>query len=116
MYRNKFWLAASLALSLVIPAIAAADGPIVIKLSHVAAKETPKGMGAERFKQLAEERTQGRVRVEVYSNSILYKDKEELEALQIGSVQMLAPSVSKFGPLGVKEFEVLDLPFITPDI
>lgn len=99
-----------------LPGWAAADGPIVIKLSHVAAKETPKGMAAERFKQLAEERTQGRVKVEVYPNSILYKDKEELEALQLGSVQMLAPSASKFGPLGVKEFEVLDLPFITPDI
>ena len=93
-----------------------ADAPIVIKFSHVAAKDTPKGMGAERFKQLAEERTQGRVKVEIYPNSSLYKDKEELEALQLGAVQMLAPSVSKFVPLGVKEFEVLDLPYIIPDI
>jgi C4-dicarboxylate-binding protein DctP len=95
---------------------AAAQQPIVIKFSHVAAKETPKGMGAERFKQLAEERTQGRVKVDVFPNSMLYKDKEELEALQMGAVQMLAPSISKFGPMGIKEFEVLDLPFITPDI
>ncbi|HJV94248.1 MAG TPA: DctP family TRAP transporter solute-binding subunit [Azonexus sp.] len=116
MHSRKLWMTANLAIALLLPGMAAADGPIVIKLSHVAAKETPKGLGAERFKQLAEERTQGRVKVEVFPNSILYKDKEELEALQIGSVQMLAPSVSKFGPLGVKEFEVLDLPFITPDI
>jgi C4-dicarboxylate-binding protein DctP len=89
--------------------------PIVIKFSHVAAVDTPKGQGAERFKKLAEERTKGRVKVEVYPNSQLYKDKEELEALQLGSVQMLAPSVSKFGPFGVKEFEAFDLPFVTPD-
>lgn len=89
---------------------------IVIKFSHVAAPDTPKGQGAERFKRLAEERTQGRVRVDVSPNSMLYKDKEELEALQIGSVQLLAPSISKFGPLGFKEFEIFDLPFITPDI
>ncbi len=89
--------------------------PIVIKFSHVVAVDTPKGKGAERFKQLAEERTGGRVKVEVYPNSTLYKDKEELEALQLGAVQMLAPSVSKFGPLGAKEFEAFDLPFIFPD-
>ena len=53
--------------------------------------------------------------MEVYPNSQLYKDKEEMEALQLGSVQMLAPSLAKFGPLGVKEFEVFDLPFIFKD-
>ncbi|MGC8020836.1 C4-dicarboxylate ABC transporter, partial [Salmonella enterica] len=72
--------------------------------------DTPKGKGAERFKELAEKATHGRVKVEVYPNSTLYKDKEELEALQLGSVQMLAPSLAKFGPLGAKEFEVFDLP------
>src|SRR6202171_4634572 len=90
----------------------AAQQPIVIKFSHVVALDTPKGKGAEQFKKLAEERTKGRVKVEVYPNSQLYKDGEEMEALQLGSVQMLAPSVSKFGPLGVREFEVFDLPFM----
>ena len=89
--------------------------PIVIKFSHVTAPNTPKGEGAQRFKELAEQRTNGRVKVEVYPNSQLYKDKEELEALQLGSVQMLAPSVSKFGPMGVKDYEAFDLPYIFPD-
>ena len=91
---------------------ALAQQPIVIKFSHVVAVDTPKGKGAEYFKKLAEERTKGRVKVEVYPNSSLFKDGEEMEALQLGSVQMLAPSVSKFGPLGVREFEVYDLPYI----
>jgi C4-dicarboxylate-binding protein DctP len=43
------------------------------------------------------------------------KDKEELEALQMGAVQMLAPTLSKFGPLGIREFEVFDLPFLFDD-
>jgi len=89
-----------------------AQQPIVIKFSHVVAVDTPKGKAAEYFKKLAEERTQGKVKVEVYPNSQLYKDGEEMEALQLGSVQMLAPSVAKFGPLGVREFEVFDLPYI----
>jgi C4-dicarboxylate-binding protein DctP len=92
-----------------------AQAPIVIKFSHVVANDTPKGKGAERFKELAEKATKGRVKVEVYPNSTLYKDKEELEALQLGAVQMLAPSLAKFGPLGVKEFEVFDLPYIFPN-
>lgn len=88
--------------------------PIIIKFSHVVANNTPKGKAALRFKELAEAATHGRVKVEVYPNSSLYKDKEELEALQLGAVQMLAPSLAKFGPFGVKEFEVFDLPYIFP--
>jgi C4-dicarboxylate-binding protein DctP len=93
---------------------AQAQAPIVIKFSHVVTNETPKGKGADRFKELAEKATNGRVKVEVYPNSTLYKDKEEMEALQLGAVQMLAPSLAKFGPLGVKEFEAFDIPYIFP--
>ena len=93
----------------------AADAPVVIRFSHVVAPDTPKGKGADRFKELAELYTEGRVKVEVYPNSQLYKDKEEVEALQLGAVQMLCPSLSKFGPLGAREFEVFDLPYILPD-
>jgi C4-dicarboxylate-binding protein DctP len=93
---------------------ALAQAPIVIKFSHVVAPGAPKGLAAERFKQLAEQATKGRVRVEIYANSQLYKDKEELEALQLGAVQMLAPSLAKFAPLGVREFEAFDLPYIFP--
>src|SRR6267154_3851348 len=113
--RKILFAAASIAaLAMVGPA--AADDPIVIKFSHVVATNTPKGLAAEKFKELAEKYTNGKVKVEVYPNSQLYKDKEELEALQLGAVQMLAPSNSKFGPIGVKEFEVFDLPYILPDL
>jgi C4-dicarboxylate-binding protein DctP len=93
-------------------ASAFAQSPIVIKFSHVVAENTPKGKGALKFKELAEKATNGKVKVEVYPNSTLYKDGEEMNALQLGSVQMLAPSTAKFGPLGVREFEVLDLPYL----
>ena len=92
-----------------------AQQPIVIKFSHVVAQDTPKGLAANFFAKKAEELTKGKVKVEVYANSTLYKDKEEMEALQLGAVQMLAPSLAKFGPLGVKEFEVFDLPYIFDD-
>ena len=95
--------------------VAAADQPILVKFSHVVAADTPKGKAADFFAKRAAELTDGKVKVEVYPNSALYKDKEELEALQIGAVQMLAPSLAKFGPLGVKEFEAFDLPYIFSD-
>jgi C4-dicarboxylate-binding protein DctP len=113
MKRLAIAFAAILAFALGKPALA--DEPIVIKFSHVVAPDAPKGKAALLFKELAEKYTNGKVKVEVYPNSSLYKDKEELEALQLGSVQLLAPSISKFGPLGVKEFDVFDLPFLMSD-
>lgn len=89
--------------------------PVVIKFSHVVAPDTPKGKAAEKFKQMVEERSKGAIKVEIYPNSQLYKDREELEALQLGAVQMLAPSMAKFGPLGAREFELFDLPYIFPN-
>src|SRR6202045_4069862 len=112
MKRFAFALAATFVLALAGPALA---DPIIIKFSHVVTPDAPKGKAALLFKQLAEKYTDGKVKVEVYPNSSLYKDKEELEALQLGSVQLLAPSISKFGPLGVKEFDVFDLPFLMVD-
>lgn len=115
----RYLLAACLAV-LGLAAVASMPGTapprdvIVIKFSHVVAPDTPKGKAAEKFKELAEQITGGAVRVDVYPNSLLYKDKEELQALQLGAVQMLAPSLAKFGPLGLKEYEAFDLPYIFP--
>jgi len=113
MKLNGCFKTLALAAALALPMTAvAAPAPIVIKFSHVVAQHTPKGQAADYFKKIAEERTKGRVKIEVYPNSQLYKDKEEMEALQLGAVQMLAPSLAKFAPLGVKDFELFDLPFI----
>jgi C4-dicarboxylate-binding protein DctP len=117
--RKKFLAAvaaaAFAATSFVAAGAAFAQQPIVIKFSHVVSPDAPKGKAAVVFKELVEKYTNGKVKVEVYPNSSLYKDKEELEALQLGSVQILAPSISKFGPLGVKEYDVFDLPFLMSD-
>src|SRR5258708_3375045 len=103
-HMRKLILAAASVAVLALAAPASAQAPIVLKFSHVVATNTPKGKAAEKFKELGEKYTNGKVKIDVYHNSSLYKDKEELEALQLGAVQMLAPSNSKFGPMGVKEF------------
>jgi len=111
----RFTQLAVAAAALLLATAAQAQQQIIVKFSHVVTDDTPKGKGAIKFKELAEAKTKGRVKVEIYPNSQLYKDREELEALQLGAVQMLAPSVSKFGPLGVRKFEVFDLPYMFPD-
>src|ERR1022692_3050226 len=112
---RKWLLAAAAAAIFMASGTCMAQSPIIIKFSHVVANDTPKGKGAIKFKELAEKYTNGKVKIEVYPNSSLYKDKEEIEALQLGSVQMLAPSTAKFAPPGAKEFESLDLPWLFKD-
>ncbi|WPC05482.1 C4-dicarboxylate TRAP substrate-binding protein DctP [Pseudomonas benzenivorans] len=103
------------ALSLTIAGLAQAADPIVIKFSHVVAENTPKGQGALMFKQLAEERLGDKVRVEVYPNSSLFGDGKEMEALLLGDVQMIAPSLAKFEQY-TKQLQVFDLPFLFDDM
>jgi C4-dicarboxylate-binding protein DctP len=112
---RKWLLVAAAAALFTAQNAAMAENPIIIKFSHVVANDTPKGKGALKFKELAEKYTNGKVVVQVYPNSSLYKDKEEIEALQLGSVHMLAPATAKFAPLGAKEFEALDLPWLFKD-
>ncbi|MDH4450848.1 MAG: DctP family TRAP transporter solute-binding subunit [Rhodoferax sp.] len=83
-----------------------------IRLSHVVARDTPKGMALEHFAQKVEERSQGRIRVQIFPQGELYGDHDEMQALQLGAVDMVAPSLSKFGPVGFPEFELFDLPFL----
>jgi len=95
----------------------AADKPaITLRFSHVVAEETPKGLAAKRFKVLTEQRSQGRIRVQIFPNAQLYGDHDEMQALQLGAVDLVAPSLSKFGRLGLPEFELFDLPFLFDDL
>ncbi|WP_407297456.1 TRAP transporter substrate-binding protein [Stutzerimonas zhaodongensis] len=102
-------------LLLALTATAVEAEPIVIKFSHVVAEDTPKGQGALLFKKLAEERLPGQVTVEVYPNSSLYGDANELDALAKNEVQLLAPSLAKFEKY-TKQLQVFDLPFLFDDL
>ncbi|WP_432454601.1 MULTISPECIES: TRAP transporter substrate-binding protein [unclassified Agarivorans] len=89
--------------------------PIELKFSHVVAENTPKGQMALKFKQLAEQRLPGKVEVKVYPNSQLYGDGKELEALLLGDIEFIAPSLSKFKKY-TKKLQVFDLPFLFKDM
>lgn len=114
------WLGLAAGL-LVLPGadVSAQEGAVpltrVIRFSHVVAEDTPKGLAVQRFKVLVDLRSKGRIRVDVYPNASLYGDRDEMEAIQLGAVEMLAPSLSKFGRVGFPEFEVFGLPFLFDD-
>ncbi|WP_205624918.1 DctP family TRAP transporter solute-binding subunit [Geminicoccus roseus] len=83
----------------------------VIRFSHVAPDDSIKGLGARLFKQRIEERSEGRIQVEIFPDAQLVGDGEEMEALALGDVQMIAPSLSKFSRYA-KRLQVFDLPYL----
>jgi C4-dicarboxylate-binding protein DctP len=95
--------------------VAAAQQPIIIKYSHVVADQTPKGQAALKFKELAEKALPGKVEVQVFPNSQLFGDGKEMEALLLGDVQIIAPSLAKFAKY-TKKLQIFDLPFLFDDI
>ena len=109
------WLrtvAAGFLATIVLLGASPAKASLLIRISHVVAEETPKGLAMIRFKALVEQRSAGQIRVVVYPAAQLYGDHDEIEALRLGAVDMLAPSLSKFGRIGFPEFELFDLPFL----
>lgn len=96
---------------------AKADAPAyTVRFSHVVAEDTPKGLAAVRFRALVQERSGGRIDVAISPMGRLYGDHDEMQALQLGAVDVLAPSLSKFGRIGFPEFELFDLPYLFPDV
>lgn len=113
--RKVLTTGAAVAGAAALPFVARAQAPIVVKFSHVVAEQTPKGLGALKFKEVAEKKLPGKVSVQVFPSSQLFGDAKELEALLLGDVQFIAPSLSKFDRY-TKKIQVFDLPFLFDDI
>ena len=114
---RRQWLGSLAATALVPNRGFAADKPkITLRFSHVVTEETPKGLAARRFKTLVEQRSDTRIAVQIFPDGQLYGDHDEMQALQLGAVDLVAPSLSKFGRIGLPEFELFDLPFLFDDI
>lgn len=104
-----------LCLALLFPLLAVGAEPLIhIRFSHVSDNDTPKGQGALMFKRLVEERLAGAVKVDVFPNSSLFGDRDELQALRDGKVEMLATSLAKFGKYTTR-LKLFDLPFLFKD-
>ena len=113
---KSLWHLLTVLMAVAMAGAAIAEEALVIRFSHVVAADTPKGQAAQKFAQLVAERTAGKVRVQLFPSGRLYGDKDEMAALLAGHVEMLAPSLSKFKVLRLREFEAFDLPFLFPDM
>ncbi len=111
--QRRQWLRSACASALACAPVLARSAPALnIRLSHVVAEETPKGLALQQFQSLVEQRSGGRIAVQLYPDGQLYGDHNEMQALQLGAVDMLAPSLSKFARIGLPEFELFDLPYL----
>ncbi len=115
MYRKIVTCVAAAAMTAMLFAGPAISAPIVIKFSHVVAENTPKGLMADKFRDLVAERLPGKVVVQVFPNSQLFNDDQVLQAMLLGDVQMAAPALSKFGRY-TKKLQLFDLPFLFKDM
>ncbi|MEP6996157.1 MAG: TRAP transporter substrate-binding protein [Betaproteobacteria bacterium] len=113
--KSSFFLTLAASALMAFSGFAVAQQPVVIKFSHVVAEKTPKGQGALKFKELAEKMLPGKVQVQVFPSSQLFGDAKELEALLLGDVQIIAPSLSKFDRY-TKKLQVFDLPFLFDNV
>jgi C4-dicarboxylate-binding protein DctP len=90
----------------------AAGAPaMTLKFSHVVTKDTPKGKAADKFAELVKQKSGGKIEVQTFANSELYKDAEELEALQTGAIHFIAPGTDKFGSLA-PQWDATSLPYL----
>src|SRR5210317_1404944 len=114
--KNKLLVVSLLvAVTFVVTATVSMAAPIVMKFSHVVAENTPKGQMANKFKELIDQRLNGKVVVEVFPNSQLFGDNKVLEAMLLGDVHLAAPSLSKFNKY-TDSLQVYDLPFLFKDM
>lgn len=86
--------------------------PIAIRFSIVASRDSSRGRAAQEFKDLVEARTGGRVRVEIFFDSTLYAQRDELQALQLGAVQVVCANLHGFSSLGLSDLEAFELPYL----
>ncbi|MBL0428439.1 TRAP transporter substrate-binding protein [Ramlibacter alkalitolerans] len=82
-----------------------------IKFANQNAKGHPIVLGMERFAELVEKKSGGRLKVQVFPGGALGSDQANVSALQGGTLEMAAMNSGIFGNV-VKEFAIYDFPFL----
>lgn len=88
------------------------DGIVRLRLAHPMAPGNNVTIGYEKFKELVEEKSKGKVEVQLYGSSMLGSDRVAMESVQRGSIEMASsssPNMANFSP----KFMIFDLPYIT---
>lgn len=116
MIQAKFLRAvvAAAALSATAAFIPAANAQIVLKYATSLSEESAYYKGAVALRDAADQLSNGRLKIQIFANAQLGNDRDMVEGMQLGSIDMASPSTGAMGAV-VPAATVLDLPYIFDD-
>ncbi len=89
----------------------AAEDPIIIRVAHIEAEDRSTHKSLLKFQEYVEKESNGRLDIQIFPNGLLGGDKESIEGVELGTVQMSLPAVSVLASYHEK-FGLLDMPFL----
>ncbi len=107
----KKWILVLTALALVFAALPAAADTVVLRLGETHVADYPTTKGNYEFARLVEERTGGRIKIEVYHSSQLGQEKAVIEQVQFGAVDFTRVSISPLSAFA-PAFDALQMPYL----
>lgn len=87
---------------------------VTLKLGHIADPQNPYAQGAQKFADLVAEKSGGTIKVEVYPSSQLGNQRDLVEGLTLGTLDLTMTSTAVLGNFH-PQIAVFDLPFIFRD-
>lgn len=87
--------------------------PIIMKISHVGAPDTERDRGAQKIKEIVEEKSGGRIEAQIYPSSQLGGQRDQVEGVQFGNIEMSIVPTSYLGS-SVPMITLLDTPYLLP--
>ncbi|MDR3319882.1 MAG: TRAP transporter substrate-binding protein [Desulfovibrio sp.] len=90
----------------------AAGKPVTLRIGHPMAPGNSVTVGYEKFKELVERKSGGKIRIQIFGNTQLGSDRVTTEAAQAGTLDMSSsstPNLSSFS----KAYMAIDLPYVT---
>jgi tripartite ATP-independent transporter DctP family solute receptor len=91
-----------------------ANAKIILKAGHTANPDEPYHIGMLEFKKVVEQETKGEVEIQIFPNGQLGSEKEMIEGLKLGTVDITSPSNGNLTNF-VPELGIFDLPFLFRD-
>lgn len=82
-----------------------------LKAGHVLTEDSPYHLALTQWADEVYEKTEGRVKIDVFANSVLGNERDMIEALQIGTLDITLPNSAPLGNF-TDALKVFDLPFL----
>lgn len=115
LFTSTLVLTCALALGLALPGTSQAAKKYLIRISHTGAADNEFSMGYEKFKELVEKKSDGRVQVKIFPNAVLGSDRVAGEATQQGNLEVTSIATNILSSF-TKAAMAFDMPYMcSPD-